>query len=75
MHEANPSDCLLAHLFSSEDCASDDPIPIPPEPLPDPAPPDNFDNPQQLLVNAAYHFKLASSPTHISCDPIPLGFS
>jgi len=75
MHETNGCDGLLDDLHcTAEDAedADDDPIHIPPEPLPDPAPPENFGNPQQMPVYATHHFKLASSLVYISCDPYHL---
>jgi len=60
------------YVISSRDCASRNLRLSPPEPLPDPAPPENFGNPQQMPVYATHHFKLASSFVYISCDPYHL---
>jgi len=65
MHEANASDCLLTHPPSSGDCASADPILNPPEPLPDPASPEHFGNPNPVLVYAASHSEPAGIPAII----------
>jgi len=55
IHEVKASDCLLAQPPSSGDCASDDPKLSPPEQWPNPAPPENFGDPNQVFVNAACH--------------------
>jgi len=65
MHEANASNFILAHPNSSGDYDKDDPSLSPAEPLPDPAPPENLDNPEEVSVHAAKQSKPANSPADI----------
>jgi len=56
----------MADPHFPEEIADDDPIPTPPDPLPDPAPPENFDNHEEVSVYAAKQSKPANSPAYIS---------
>jgi len=56
------SDGLLADLHCPDENGDDDPIPLPPEPLPDPITPENLGNPEEVSVYATKQSKPASHP-------------
>jgi len=48
-----------------EEIADDSPVPVPPEPLPDPASHENLRNPEEVSVYASKQSKSANSPADI----------
>jgi len=60
------SDVLLADLYCTDEDADDYLITILPEQFPDPAPPENFGNPEEVSIYAPKQSKLTNHPAN-SC--------